>query len=138
MGLGSNLGNRELNIKNAVELLKKNGVKVEKISTINETEPAGGIPQGKFLNAVLKSQTDLAPQDLLKFTQSIEKKLGRVKTIKNGPRTIDIDILLYDRLIFSTPDLTIPHPRMFERDFVLIPLKEIDPGLFGKLKKVEC
>ena len=92
-----------------------------------ETEPVGFLDQGKFLNAVLKGTTQLSPFDLLKQTQSIEEKLGRIKTIPNGPRTIDIDILFYDHEKISTPHLTIPHPRMWERDFVVRPLNEIEP-----------
>ena len=129
LGLGSNLGDRRKNIENAVALLKESNVAVQKISTIIETEPVGFLDQGKFLNAVLKGTTQLSPVDLLRHTQSIEKQLGRIKTIRNGPRTIDIDILLYDHEKISTPQLTIPHPRMWERDFVLGPLQEIEPNM---------
>ncbi len=129
LGLGSNVGEREKNIAAAVKLLAKNGVAVQKLSTIIETEPAGGPPQGKFLNAVLKAETDSPPQELLNKINSIEKQLGRVRTIKDAPRTIDIDILLYGRTTIKTPELTIPHPRMFDRDFVMKPLKEIEPHL---------
>ena len=127
LGLGSNLGDRDKNIRNAVRLLENNFVSIKRLSTIIETEPVGFLDQGKFLNAVLKGTTQLSPVDLLLYTQSIEKKLGRTRTIFNGPRTIDIDILLYDHEKISTPQLTIPHPRMWERDFVLAPLKEIEP-----------
>ena len=129
LALGSNLGDREKNILEAVAILKANNIRVEKLSTIIETEPVGGSPQGKFLNAVLKAATELAPRDLLMLTQSIENKLGRVRSVLNAARTIDIDILLYDRQKVDTPQLTIPHPRMFQRDFVLIPLKEISPDI---------
>ena len=129
IGLGSNLGDREKNIKNAVRLLQNQHFVVDKISTMIETEPVGFLDQEKFLNAVLKGTTQLSPVDLLRQTQSIEKKLGRTKTIRNGPRTIDIDILLYDQEKISTPPLTIPHPRMWEREFVLGPLKEIEPHI---------
>ncbi len=129
LALGSNLGNRQKNIKNAITLLKKNGVAVQKISTIIETEPVGFLDQGKFLNAVLKGTTELSAFDLLAQTKSIEKKLGRIKTVRNGPRTIDIDILLYDQEKILTPRLTIPHPGMWERDFVMGPLKEISPEI---------
>ena len=138
LGLGSNLGDRQKNIQNAVRLLQTPYFVVDKISKIIETEPVGFLDQGKFLNVVLKGTTQLSPVDLLLHTQSIEKKLGRTKTISNGPRTIDIDILLYDHEKISTPQLTIPHPRMWGRDFVLGPLKEIEPeideGQFGPSK----
>ena len=127
LGLGSNLGDRRENIQRALGLLEENNVSVEKISTIIETKPVGGVLQGDFLNAVLKGQTDLSPRDLLALTQAIENKVGREKTVPNGPRTIDIDILLYADQEINTPELTIPHPRMLERDFVMIPLKEIEP-----------
>ncbi len=131
LGLGSNLGNREKNIRDAVSLLK-NFVTIEKFSTIIETEPVGFLEQGKFLNAVLKGTTQLSPFDLLTQTQSIEKKLRRARTIPKGPRTIDIDILIYDQEKISTPELIIPHPRMWERDFVMEPLKEIEPEFGAK------
>ena len=128
LGLGSNLGDREKNIQDAVSLLK-DFITVEKFSTIIETEPVGFLEQGKFLNAVLKGTTQLSAFDLLAETKSIENKLGRVRTLRNGPRTIDIDILLYDYEKISTPQLTIPHPQMWERDFVMGPLKEIEPDI---------
>ena len=132
LGLGSNLGDRQDNIQKAVAALKSH-IQIEKISTVIETEPVGGPPQGKFLNAVLKGTTSLSAQKLLETVKSIETNLGRVPTIKDGPRTIDIDILLYDRLNIQTPQLTIPHPRMHKRDFVMIPLKEIAPDIFKEM-----
>ena len=134
LGLGSNLGDRRKNIQQAIEELKQSGFAVEKISTVIETDPVGGPPQGKFLNAVLKGQTELPPEELLQKMQSIEKKLGRVKTIANGPRIIDVDILLYDQIAVHTPTLIIPHPRMLTRDFVMNPLKEIAPQLIKELR----
>ncbi len=127
LGLGSNLGDREKNIRSAVELLQEAGVKIQRLSTLIETDPVGGPPQGKFLNAVLRAESDLAPLDLLRAVQAIEQKLGRVRSVRNAPRTIDIDILLYGRLTLASPELTIPHPRMRERDFVMKPLSEIEP-----------
>lgn len=127
LAFGSNMGNREKNIDDALQLLQENYVHVEKRSQLIETNPMGGPPQGLFLNATAKVHTDLSPLELLKLLQRIEKQLGRVKTVVNGPRTIDIDILLYENQNISTPELTIPHPRMKERDFVLKPLKEIYP-----------
>jgi len=138
IGLGSNLGNRQANINKAIEYLKSNSqIKIEKISSIIETEPQGGPPQGKFLNAVVKIKTSLAPQDLLRFLQDIEAKLGRTRLIRNGPRTIDLDILLYDNKVIDEPNLEVPHPRMFERDFVLKPLLEIEPDIFDRLEALK-
>lgn len=129
IGLGSNLGDRACYIRSAVAALQEKDVSVLKQSTIIETDPVGGPPQDKFLNAVVKISTELSPLELFSLCQSIEKQLGRIREVVNGPRTIDLDILLYDRLTIDTPQLQIPHPRMFERAFVLEPLKEIEPGL---------
>ena len=129
LGLGSNLGDREKNIRSAVEQLNSNGVKVRKLSGIIETHPVGGPPQGLFLNAVARAETAFSPQDLLKICLKIEAGLGRMRTIPSGPRTIDIDILLYDNFLINTPELVIPHPRMKEREFVMRPLREIAPNL---------
>jgi len=123
------LGDRQKNIEQAINELANAGVKILKVSSIIETEPVGGPAQGKFLNAALKAQTVLSPQDLLKTIHQIETALGRVRTVKDGPRTIDIDILLYGNLQMDTPELTIPHPRMRERAFVMQPLFEIEPGI---------
>jgi 2-amino-4-hydroxy-6-hydroxymethyldihydropteridine diphosphokinase len=126
LGIGSNLGDRRKNIKRAIELLSKiKGVKIHRVSRIYETEPVGGPPQGKFLNGAIKIKTILSPEGLLKVLKNIEKKLGRVRTIRYGPRPIDLDILLYGSEIINRKDLKIPHPRMFEREFVLKPLREI-------------
>ena len=125
LGLGSNLGDREKNIRDALELLGRDGIGLLQLSSIIETDPVGGPPQGLFLNAVVKVETDLAPRLLLERIQTIEAVLGRVRSVRNAPRTIDIDILLYDNLQWNDPDLVIPHPRMNERDFVLRPLKEL-------------
>ncbi len=134
LGLGSNLGDRLENIQNAIHLVSKR-ISVEKISTIIETDPIGGPPQGKYLNAVLKARTGLSAYKLLKITQGIENVFGRVRTIKNAPRTIDIDILLYDDVHINDEDLIIPHPRMLERTFVMKPLEEIDAPLAKRLEK---
>ena len=134
LALGSNLGDRLQYIQKALEELKAAGLKVVKLSTIIETEPVGGVPQGKYLNAVLKASTDHSPEMLHLVTQSIERKLGRVKNTINGPRIIDIDILLYDDIKLVTSQLLIPHPRMFERSFVMQPLLEIDPELCASLR----
>ncbi|MCK4881603.1 MAG: 2-amino-4-hydroxy-6-hydroxymethyldihydropteridine diphosphokinase [Candidatus Omnitrophica bacterium] len=139
IGIGSNLGNRKKNIEDAIVSLRKNRIRVLKRSTIIETDPIGGPPnQGKFLNGVLKIQTQLAPQKLLHLLKQIERELGRKKTILNGPRSIDLDILLYDHLKLQTPQLTLPHPRMFKRHFVMNPLKEIEPLLTEELSHAYC
>lgn len=130
LGLGSNLGDRAGNIAAAVAMLRDNGIIILKMSTVIETDPVGGPPQEKFLNAVIKIQTELSPHEVLSQCQWIERRLGRIRDVANGPRTIDLDILLYDRVRVRTPSLAIPHPRMFERPFVMGPLREIEANLF--------
>ena len=130
LALGSNLGDRFSYLKKAVALLEEGGVQVQRHSSIIETEPVGGPLQGKYLNAVVKSQTELSPEDLHQLTQHVECKLGRIKKEHNGPRVIDIDILLYDDIKLITPKLIIPHARMCERNFVMKPLKEIAPNIY--------
>ncbi|MCK5580356.1 MAG: 2-amino-4-hydroxy-6-hydroxymethyldihydropteridine diphosphokinase [Candidatus Omnitrophica bacterium] len=133
LGLGSNLGNRNKNIHHALAALKQADIKIVQLSSIIETEPVDGPGQDKFLNAVLKAETALSPEDLLIEIKMIEKNLGRTSSVRNGPRVIDIDILLYDDIKISTVYLEIPHPRMLERDFVMDPLREIAPTLFEEL-----
>ena len=132
VGVGSNSGNREENIEKAFLLMEENGIKILKRSSIIETDPVGGPLQGKFLNAVIKIETRLDPLGLLNLLQGIELKLGRVREIYHGPRTIDLDILMFDDVTMHTPELTIPHPRMFEREFVLMPLREIAAEILKK------
>jgi 2-amino-4-hydroxy-6-hydroxymethyldihydropteridine diphosphokinase len=127
LGLGSNLGDRRKNIDQALQLLTRQRVTPLVLSSVLETVPQGGPPQGLYLNAVLKAETLLSPERLLEVVLGIEADLGRVRTEKNGPRVIDIDILLYSDLVLETPLLTIPHPRMLERDFVMCPLREVFP-----------
>lgn len=135
IGIGSNLGNRLENINKAIEFLKENPrVKIEKISSIIETKPSGGPIQGDYLNGVLKIKTDLAAAKLLLVLQSVERMLGRVRTVRDGPRTIDLDILLYGNEKINEPGLKIPHPRMLERDFVMKPLLEIEPDILKTIK----
>ncbi|ERM93363.1 2-amino-4-hydroxy-6-hydroxymethyldihydropteridine pyrophosphokinase [Caldanaerobacter subterraneus subsp. yonseiensis KB-1] len=130
LSLGSNLGDREKYLKEAVKRLKSNkNIVLKKLSPIYETKPVGYLEQDNFLNAVILIETDLTPYELLDVTTSIEAELKRERTIKWGPRTIDIDILLYDGLILNDEKLTIPHPHMWERAFVLIPLRDINPSL---------
>jgi len=134
IAIGSNLGDRIANTNGAIKLLRSNrNIKVEKISSLMETDPQGGPPQSKFLNQVLKIKTSLSAQKLLEAIRVIEDKLGRIRSIKNGPRTIDLDILLYGDKEIRNAQLTVPHPRMFERSFVVIPLLEIEPDIFDKL-----
>lgn len=127
LGLGSNLEDRHINIKSAVKKISKfKETQVIKLSKIIENEPVGGPPgQRKFLNAVLKIRTNLQPETLLKELKKIEKLLGRKKTVRFGPRVIDLDILFFGDKIINTKSLKVPHPRMFEREFVLRPLLEV-------------
>ena len=128
LGLGSNLGDRKQNLAKALELLSPETT-VEKLSSIYETEPVGYQPQPLFLNAVCRISTELNPRQLLRLAKKIEAKLGRMPSFPNAPRTIDIDILLYDNEVFGSKELTVPHPRLAERAFVLVPLVEIAPDL---------
>lgn len=125
--LGSNLGNREKNIDNAINELKACGIIISKKSSLYNTAPWGYAEQPEFLNQALECLTSLEPFELLKEIKSIEKKMGREKTVRYGPRIIDIDIIFYDDLILKSEKLTIPHPLMHERLFVLKPLSEIAP-----------
>lgn len=133
IGIGSNIGDRTKNIETALEEIS-NLAKITNKSTIIETKPVGYDDQGDFLNLVVEIETDLSPLDLLKHLNEIENKMGRIRTIKDGPRIIDLDILLYKNQTISQKNLKIPHPRMHEREFVLKPLIEIAPGLFNNNK----
>jgi len=128
LGLGANLGDRQANLARALKLLGER-LHVELVSSIYETEPVGYAEQPLFLNAVCRAQTELGPLQLLSLVKGIEASLGRVPSFPNAPRPIDIDIIFYGDLIMETPDLTIPHPRLEERAFVLIPLLEVAPDL---------
>ncbi len=128
LGLGSNLGDREENLCQALTLLSHK-LNVEKVSSIYETEPVGYKQQPLFLNMVCRIATTLLPEELLQFAKDIEAKMGRVSSFVNAPRPIDIDILLYDNKTMKTRRLNIPHPRLQHRAFVLIPLAEIAPEL---------
>ncbi len=128
LGLGSNLGNRQDNMDKALDFLSQR-LRVEKISSVYETEPVGNINQPRFLNLVCQAYTRLAPTELLTLAKGIESKLGRTFNKSNTPRPIDIDILFYGEQVIETPELIIPHPRLAERAFVLIPLAEIAPDL---------
>jgi 2-amino-4-hydroxy-6-hydroxymethyldihydropteridine diphosphokinase len=128
LGLGTNLGDTERNLEQALRYLSEK-VTILKKSSLYETEPVGFKDQPWFLNMVAEAETDLSPSELICFTQDTEKRMKRVKTIVNGPRIIDIDILLYDDERVDAEGLTIPHPRMRERAFVMVPLYEISPEL---------
>lgn len=129
LALGTNVGDREKNLSEAIRLLGEAAVQVMKVSSIYETEPVDYLDQAWFLNAVLAAHTDLSPSALLGALRGIEARMGSKKTFAKGPRLIDLDILLYDDAAFDTPDLQIPHPRMLQRNFVLVPLAEIAPIL---------
>lgn len=126
LGLGSNLGDREKNILKAITRLSSQGdIFVDKVSSIYQTEPVGLKEQPQFLNAVVSITTSLTPGKLLERCLEIEKMMGRIRTQKWGPRVIDIDIIIYNDVVLCTDELYLPHPRMHERNFVLIPLAEI-------------
>lgn len=128
LGLGTNLGDKEANLRTAIYKLQERIGKQVSLSSFYETAPWGFESAHSFLNAAICLETSLAPLEVLHITQEIEKELGRMKKSVNGvysDRPIDIDILLYDDLILQTPELTIPHPLMTERDFVMRPLVEI-------------
>ena len=126
--LGANLGEREKNLAQALALLAQK-VKLEKVSSIYQTEPVGYEEQPPFLNLVCQISTEMELGELLCLAKAIENRMGRVPSFPNAPRLIDIDILFYDNQIVKTQNLTIPHPRLAERAFVLIPLAEIAPEL---------
>ena len=125
VALGSNLGDREENLRTALKYLQENGVDVIKTSTFIETEPYGVTDQPGFVNAVCQVETELAPLELLRLLLSIEQEMGRVRLRRWGERNIDLDLLLYEDAVLESEELTLPHPDMQNRDFVLIPLAEI-------------
>lgn len=126
LGLGGNQGDRLGNLRRAVKLLRElPGVEVEALSAVYETEPQGYREQPEFLNMAVRVCTTLAPLALLRETAQIEEKLARRRTVKDGPRTIDLDLLLYEGVEMGSPTLTLPHPRMRERAFVLTPLRDV-------------
>jgi 2-amino-4-hydroxy-6-hydroxymethyldihydropteridine diphosphokinase len=129
LALGSNLGDRQQYIHQAIDFLTHAGCRILKLSSIIETDPVGGPQQGRYLNAVVSVQTLLNVDELFGCIQQIEWRLGRVRSVKNAARTIDIDILTYDDIKLVSQKLMIPHPRMLQRDFVMVPLKEIAPDL---------
>ena len=128
LGLGSNMGNRRANLDKALDLLSQRADVLE-VSSTYDTEPLGNPDQPRFLNLVGKVRTRLAPLGLLTLTKGIESKLGRRPSSRNAPRPIDIDILFFGDLVMATPKLVIPHPRLVERAFVMVPLAELAPEL---------
>jgi 2-amino-4-hydroxy-6-hydroxymethyldihydropteridine diphosphokinase len=137
IGLGSNLGNRQSYLDRALQALRElPGVTVSRLSSVHETEPVGGPPgQEKYLNAVAELHTDLEPHELLQALLTIEERLGRTRAEHHGPRTIDLDLLLYGDRIVDETDLTLPHLHMHERLFVLEPLCEIAPEVVHPVEK---
>jgi 2-amino-4-hydroxy-6-hydroxymethyldihydropteridine diphosphokinase len=129
LGLGSNVGDREGTLERALTALGERGLEVGARSSLYLTEPMDAPPQEWFLNAVAGARTALAPQDLLRACQEVERELGRVRLVFRGPRTLDLDLLLYGDVVREDPLLTVPHPRLHERRFVLVPLHEIAPSL---------
>ena len=129
LALGSNIGNREENLRTAIYSLVDAGLTIKKLSSIYETEPVDYLDQDWFLNAVLEAETKLEPLALLKVLRGIEQAMGSKKAFAKGPRLIDVDILLYGDEFIDTTELQVPHPRMLDRKFVLAPLAEIAPKL---------
>jgi 2-amino-4-hydroxy-6-hydroxymethyldihydropteridine diphosphokinase len=129
LGLGSNLGDREATIAEALRRLAARGFVARLRSSDGLTAPGGGPPQGWFLNAVVAGETPLEPAPLLAACLATERELGRVRTVRDGPRTIDVDILFHGTQRIELPGLVVPHPRLHERRFVLAPLAEIAPEL---------
>lgn len=126
VGLGANLGERLATLQAAVERLRDLG-KVQAVSAVYETDPVGFLEQPAFLNATVGLETALAPGELVTALLGIERELGRVRTFPNAPRAIDLDLLLYGDVVMNTEVVTVPHPRLPERAFVLVPLAEIAP-----------
>ncbi|HAA01806.1 MAG TPA: 2-amino-4-hydroxy-6-hydroxymethyldihydropteridine diphosphokinase [Syntrophobacteraceae bacterium] len=128
LGLGSNLGNPEQTCLEAIELVRNHpDIQMAGVSSLYRTEPMGVTDQGWFVNAAIGCTTAVSPESLLQAISQIERSFGRVRVERWGPRTLDIDILFFDDLCLTTPELTIPHPRLHQRRFVLVPLAEIAP-----------
>ena len=134
LGLGSNLGDRLAFLQGAVDALAAHDrIEVVAASGVYETDPVGGPPQDRYLNAVVEVRTDLAPLELLEVAQGVERAAGRERGVRFGPRTLDVDILCYGQRRIRHPRLEVPHPRMGERAFVLVPLAELDAPLGATL-----
>ena len=137
VAVGSNLGNREKTLRQGqLKLSQVQGIRFVRASSVFETDPVGGESHDKYLNAVWEIETELSPRSLLEKLLSVEQNFGRKRTVRNAPRTLDLDILFYDQRIIEEPGLSIPHPRLQERTFVLEPLQELAPEWkHPKLKK---
>jgi 2-amino-4-hydroxy-6-hydroxymethyldihydropteridine diphosphokinase len=129
LSLGSNVGNREENLRAAIAALENTGVRVTRVSSFYETEPVDFLEQAWFLNCVVEGETDVPAMELMRALRGIELRMGSKKLVAKGPRLIDMDILLYGSETIDTPELQVPHPRMHLRRFVLVPLAEIAPLL---------
>lgn len=139
LGLGSNLGDKVENLRDAVRLIgDEPQTQVVAKSSLYSTAPVGYLEQDDFVNGVIEVETSLSPEALLALCQSVEQSLRRIRLIRWGPRTIDVDVLLYEGCVSSDPVLTLPHPRMHERAFVLVPLAELDASLDVSGKSVEA
>ena len=132
---GSNLGDREANLQSAIGDLRKSEIIVRRVSSVYETEPVGYLNQPWFLNIAVELEMRLSPHELLACCQGIEASHGRVRSFTGAPRTLDLDILLFDALMIEEPSLRIPHPRMAQRRFVLEPLAQIAPDVFHPVLK---
>ncbi|MFJ7922465.1 2-amino-4-hydroxy-6-hydroxymethyldihydropteridine diphosphokinase [Lysinibacillus fusiformis] len=132
LSIGTNIGERYENLQQAVALLReRESIEVVRVSSVYETAAVGYTEQADFLNIAVHLKTDVSSTEMLKICQSIEQELGRVREFRWGPRIIDLDILLYNQENIETENLLVPHPRMYERAFVLVPLVEITPAPFG-------
>lgn len=134
LSLGSNMGDKKEILISAISELSSNGINITDVSSVYQTEPIGFQDQDDFLNMIVIGETDKDPHEVLYICQEIEEKLDRVRTIRWGPRTIDIDIILFGQRTVRNGELVIPHPRFKERAFVLVPLKELEPKLYNSLK----
>ncbi len=129
LSLGSNIGDRSANIARAIAALGERGIRVTRESSLYETEPVEFREQDWFLNSVFEGETELEPEELMKELLAIERSLGRERRVPKGPRVIDIDVLFYGDRVIHDPGLDIPHPRLSQRRFVLVPFAEIAPGV---------
>ncbi|MDY6933820.1 MAG: 2-amino-4-hydroxy-6-hydroxymethyldihydropteridine diphosphokinase [Spirochaetota bacterium] len=137
IGLGSNVGNRSLNLENSIyELIQYSSIKLIRMSSVEETRPVDFLDQPMFLNQVIGIETDIEPFELLEILKGIELKLGRTKTLPKGPRIIDMDILLYDDVILKTEVLKIPHPQIKSRGFIMKHLLELDSNIVDPVTKI--
>jgi 2-amino-4-hydroxy-6-hydroxymethyldihydropteridine diphosphokinase len=128
LGLGSNVGDREANLEQALRRLEARGFRISGRSSFYLTEPVGGPPQDWYVNMVVRGATSLSPEALLAVCLETEALQGRTRSVRNGPRPIDVDVLLMDDRVVRSPGLTVPHPRLHQRRFVLVPLAELDPA----------